>query len=128
MAEIKVRKATAADLETIYEGMPPATMRAYVALVDGKPAGVAGLALGGLSNARAVPEAFCEVSDELKPHIKHPAVQWAISRVVRMIRNHPRPVVAIADPEIPGAPALLTRLGAAYVGSCSEGEVYQWQK
>jgi hypothetical protein len=128
MAEVTVRKATAADLEEFYQGMPPATMRAYVALVDGKPVGVGGLALSGLSKARAVPEAFCEVRDELKPHIRNGAVQRGILAILKLIRAHPKSVVAIADPEIPGAPALLTRLGAVFVGSCSEGEVYQWHK
>lgn len=123
---IEVRPATAADVRAYYEGEAPATLRAWVAVLDGEVVGIAGIAYGGLSRSRPAPEAFSEFKPALAPHLGSAAVRRGIRRVVKMIRQtRPRPI-AIASPDHPGAPALLKRLGAVRIGTCEQGDVYQW--
>lgn len=123
---LEVRQATAADVIEWYEGYPPATLRAWVAVLDGKVVGIAGVAYGGLSKSRFVPEAFSEFKPELEPHLRSAPVQRAIRRVVKMIRaTRPGPI-AYASPKHEGSQELLKRLGFRRIGSCEQGEVYQW--
>lgn len=126
MPILKTRPATQADIEEWYEGEVPSTSKAWVVTLDGKVAGIAGLSLGGLAKERKFPEAFCDMAPELAPHIRHPIVQWAISRVVRMIRQSRVTVTAIADPDLETSEPLLRRLGAVPIGRSPYGEVYQW--
>jgi len=123
---LAARPATQDDVERWYEGSSPSTARAWVVTLDGRVVGLAGLALHG--RPPKYYEAFAEVGEELKPHLHDPVVQWAISRVVRMIRSARLPVVALADPELETAVPLLTRLGAVPAGDAKGLEVYQWRK
>ena len=123
---LEVRQATAADVIEWYEGYPPATLRAWVAVLDGRVVGIAGVAYGGLSKSRFVPEAFSEFKPELQPYLRSPQVQTAIRRVVKMIRTTRPGPIAYADSKHPGAERLLTRLGAVRIASSEQGEVYQW--
>lgn len=127
MAILDARLATPADVEAWYGGPSPGTVKAYVVLLDGAIAGIAGLVLPGLAGGR-IAEAFSEMKPELAPHMRHPVVQWAISRVMRLVWQSPFSVVAVADPEIETSDALLRRLGAEPVGRIGDGEVYQWRR
>jgi hypothetical protein len=126
MPILEARPATAADIEEWYEGPSPGTVRAVVVVLDGRVAGIAGLVLPGLRGGRLA-EAFSEMKPELAPHMRHPVVQWAISRVMWMVRRSKYSVIAVADRRIETAEPLLQRLGAVRVGSIPDGEVYQWK-
>lgn len=128
MAVIEARLARPADIEEWYEGPSPGTVRAYVVTLDGKVAGIAGLILPGLGTRWGAVEAFSEMSPDLAPHLRHPLVQWAISRVIRLIRKSRVPVMAIADRKLPTSEPLLKRLGAVPIGRTDDGEVYLWKQ
>lgn len=124
--KIFVRPATAADLREYYGGDPPATVQAFAALLDGKVMGIMGIAYGGLSKARPVPEVFSESRSEFAPYRRSMPVLRGIKRLQRLIlRTRPRPI-AIADAFYPQSEELLQRLGAVRIGRCEQGEVYQW--
>lgn len=121
-----VRRATAADLRDYYGGDPPATVKAFAALLDGKVMGVMGIAYGGLAKARPAPEVFSESRAEFAPYRKSFAVLRAVRELMAMVaRTRPQPI-AIADGKYPQAERLLQRLGAVRIGACEQGEVYQW--
>lgn len=121
-----VRRATAADLREYYGGDPPATVKAFAALLDGKVMGVMGIAYGGLARARPCPEVFSESRPEFARHRKSFAVLRAVKELMAMVaRTRPAPI-AIADRNYPQSTELLQRLGAVRIGSCEQGEVYQW--
>ena len=126
--KVEMRRATAADLREYYGGDPPATVKAFAALLDGKVMGVMGIAYGGLAHSRPAPEAFSESRPEFAPHRKSMPVLRAIKQLQAMIeRTRPSPI-AIADRRYPQSEELLQRLGAVRIGSCEQGEVYQWPK
>jgi hypothetical protein len=127
MADLTARQATRADIEDWYEGPSPGTVKAYVVLLDGRVAGIAGLVLPGLRGGK-IAEAFSDMAAELAPYLRHPVVQAAIGRVIRLIRKSKFTVIAVADPNIPTSETLLQRLGAERVGRISDGEVYQWKQ
>jgi hypothetical protein len=124
--KVEVRRATAADLREYYGGDPPATVKAFVALLDGKVMGVMGIAYGGLARARPAPEAFSESRPEFAPYRRSMAVLRGIKQVVAMIRRTRPAPIAIADRNYPQSEQLLQRLGAVRIGHCEQGEVYQW--
>jgi hypothetical protein len=124
--KVEVRRATAADLREYYGGDPPATVKAFAALLDGKVMGVMGIAYGGLARTRPAPEAFSESRPEFAHYRKSMPVLRAIKELQAMIqRTWPRPI-AIADRQYPQSEELLQRLGAVRIGACEQGEVYQW--
>ena len=118
MAEPIVRPATREDFLAIY-GFPPArTIRAFTAELDGKPAGIGGIATG----AGQPTVLFSHMTDALKPHRRF------IVKAARFLsemgrQNH---AVAVADPEMRLSAKLLSRIGAQHVASEREGEVYKW--
>ncbi|MGE0151781.1 MAG: hypothetical protein AB7R90_04135 [Reyranellaceae bacterium] len=123
---LEVRRATAADLRQYYGGDPPATVKAFAALLDGEVVGVAGIAFGGLARTRPAPEVFSEFSPALAPHLTSMPVLRAVKKLQAMItRTRPAPI-AIADRRFPQSEDLLRRLGARHVDSCEQGEIYQW--
>lgn len=125
-AKVVVRRATVADLREYYGGDPPATLKAFAALLDGKVMGVMGIAYGGLARARPAPEAFSESRPEFAPYRQSMAVLRGIKSLQAMIeRTRPRPI-AVADRRYPQSEELLRRLGAVRIGRCEQGEVYQW--
>lgn len=126
LSVVEVRQATAADVHRFFDGDPPGTLRAWVALVDGVVVGIAGVAYGGLSRDRPAPEAFSAFLPALEPHLHSAAVRRGIRRVVKMIRSTRPAPIAIASPDIEGSADLLLRLGARSVGVCEAGEVFQW--
>lgn len=123
---LEVRPATQSDVREYYEGDPPISMRAWVAVLDGKVVGIAGVAYGGLARVQDRPEAFSQFKPELEPYLTSAPIRRAIRRVVKMIRETRPGPVAIASRKHPGAPALLARLGAQRIGSHELGEVFQW--
>lgn len=124
--KVEVRPASRADLRAYYGGDPPATVKAWAVLLDGEVMGVMGIAYGGLSRALPVPEVFSESRDELAPYRNSMAVIGGIKEVMRAVRRTRPAPLAIADKRYPQSEQVLQRLGAVRVGSCEQGEVYQW--
>lgn len=115
-----MRLATAADVRAFYDEPMPYSMRAYVALLDGKP-----VALGGITYRQGLLYAFMELKDEIRPY------RFSIGRFARRLAEifgPGLPGMAIADPDEPTAGRLLEWLGFEHVVSTDDGEVYRWQK
>lgn len=99
---MRIRFATAADVEAYYGEQPDQTLRAMVIEKDGAPLAIAGLALEGDRF-----QAFSEFKPEMEPYLKSMTVLRFVKRVQAMIQAAPLPVVAFSK----GDPALLERLG-----------------
>lgn len=110
--------ATAADVRAFYGGPAPFTLRAYVALLDGKP-----VALGGISYRDGLVLAFMEIKDEMRPY------KFSIGKFAAKLPElfgQGVPGMAIADPNEPTADRLLRWLGFKFIASCDDGEIYEW--
>lgn len=121
-----MRRATLDDLRSYYGGDPPATVRAWALLLDGKVMGVLGIAYGGLARERSVPEVFSESREEFAPYRNTMPVIAAIKDVMRLVKRTKPTPIAIADKRYPQSEQVLRRLGAVRIGTCEQGEIYQW--
>lgn len=111
--------ASAADVSAFYDGAPPYTMRAYVALLDDVP-----VALGGIAYRSGVLYAFMELKDEMRPY------KVSIGKFARRlveIFGPGVPGMTIAEPSEPASKRLLEWLGFEHVALCGDGEVYRWR-
>jgi hypothetical protein len=109
---ITVEPACAADVEALYRCRPGETLRAVVVKLDGKPAGIIGLAKEADRD-----RLFSEYKDELAPHLHSMTILRAIKMVMSWVESSRVPVYAIAE-----NPQLLERLGFQQIA----GEVYAW--
>jgi len=116
-----IRPATAADLIAFYGRPPPASVRALVAILDGRPVGVGGLKYEGGADGETLLVAFSDLRPELRAYPV--AIMRAARRVVASMQG--RPAIALADPAEPGAPAFLARLGFVHAASTAAGEIYR---
>lgn len=128
MAEhrVEVRRATLADLRDYYGDEPPATMKAWAVLLDGRVMGVMGIAYAGLARDRPAPEAFSDSREEFAPYRNSMPVIAAGKELMRLVRRTRPGPIAIADKHYPQSEQVLRRLGAVRIGTCEQGEVYQW--
>ncbi len=110
--------ATAGDVRAFYGGPPPYTMRAYVALLDGVP-----VALGGIAYRSGLLYAFMELKDQMRPY--KVSIGKFAKRLVAIFGGVPG--MTVAEPGEPTAGRLLEWLGFEYVAACCDGEVYQWR-
>lgn len=117
---LTVRPATADDIRHFYPEQT-CSFRAMVAELDGERAGIVGLAL-----TRPTAAMFSKFDEPLRPYLKRPAILRAIKRVEGMAKASRVPVVAIAEPTEPTAPALLERMGAKFVGQQDGSDFYGW--
>lgn len=102
---LALRPATRADVDRWHPG-ETCSFRAWVAELDGVPAGIVGLSL-----TRPVATLFSAFDDALRPHLKRPACIRAIKLAERACRESRGKVAALCSPDEPTAPALLERLG-----------------
>ena len=112
--------ATAADVRAFYGEPSPYSLRACVALLDGKP-----VALGGYAYRAGLLYAFLELKEEMRTR------RVSIARFTRRlveIFDRGMPGMAIAAPDEPTADRFLRWVGFEYVGACDDGEVYRWRK
>lgn len=112
MAEITWGPAIAAEVDALYAGRPRETLRALVIRVDGKPAGIIGLAQEP-DRLRA----FSEYTADLCPHLKRIPVLRAIKAFMAWVTDSKVPVYAISE-----GTGLLERLGFV----SDDGEVFRW--
>jgi hypothetical protein len=118
---MEIRPATAEDIEAVYGSFPRKTMRAYAALYDGKPVAVAGVYY--------YPDqvvAFSKILPEYA-HLKAGLGRGAL-KVLRLLKEINKPVLAVAEPSIPTSPEFLERCGFEYIMTNSQGRVYAWRK
>lgn len=116
---ITTRPATAADVKAMYPEHT-ASFRAWVVELDGAAKGIIGIAL-----YRPIACLFSAFEEELRPHLKKPAVLRLIKKVEAVINKSRTPVRAVADPNEPTAPTILQRLGFEYIGDVDGDAVYQ---
>ena len=94
-------------------------MRAFVALLDGRPVAVA-----GVYREKNYLVAFSEMKDEMRKRKKD------IVRLARVnmqaIKARGQPVIAIANKDEVTAPSFLTKLGFTHVGPSLVGEAYTY--
>jgi hypothetical protein len=113
MSPPKIRPATHADLERFY-GRFPWTFRAFAAELDGEVLGI-----GGIYYHREYVVAFSHAKDDA--HQKYPFTAARMTKKIMGLVDG-RPCIAIVSDTIPGAPALLERLGFEK----TEGRVWRW--
>jgi len=92
-------------------------MRAIVAEMDGRVAGVIGVVREG-----SIGKFFADVSPELQPHLRSITILRAIKAGMDLVNQYRGPVLAIA--ETAESCRLLNRLGFTHL----DGAYYQWLK
>ena len=114
-AHPKIRPAVRADLEKFYDEFPW-TFRALAADLDGEV-----LAIGGIYYHKDHVIVFSHIKDDANE--KYP---FTAGRMTKMIMNMVagKACVAVASEMIPGAPALLERLGFEHI----EARIWRWVK
>jgi hypothetical protein len=120
-SRVAIRQATAADIAAFYGETPRRSMRALVAVLDGKPVGLAGVYY---HQGQVV--AFSETKPELQG-MRHAIGRGALA-VLAMLKRMNIPVLALAQQDIEGSAAFLARCGFEHVETTCEGEVYRWRK
>jgi hypothetical protein len=120
MGKVDIRPATAEDFRVLYGNPPRKTMRAYTAVYDGQPVAVAGIYY--------YPDqvvAFSKILPEYA-HLKAGLGRGAL-KVLRMLKDINKPVLAVAEPDIPTSAEFLERCGFEYIHTTSQGKVYIWR-
>jgi hypothetical protein len=101
-----------------YFGKPcPGTMRALVAVMDGRVVGFLGMVREG-----PIGKYFCDISPDLWPHVGSMAVLRAIKQSMKFVEDYKGPVIALAE-HAEGC-RILHRLGFTHL----MGEYYTWLK
>lgn len=116
---VEIRPATQKDAEAFYGKQPIKSMRAYVAVEDGKPIGI-----GGVFRDKNTFVAFSEMKPEMR---KYPKDIVRGYRVIFEIIKRYNVVYAIANKQENNARKLITKLGftLAEINGVGE-EVYVW--
>lgn len=118
--EYVIRPATRDDLTAICGKRPGSTFRAWVIEKEGKP-----IAAGGVVYEKPLIIGFSRIAADAQ---MKPQTIWRLTRKLWnnvMALGHPA-IYAIADPELPTAPAFLERLGFKHIESDVRGEIYEW--
>jgi hypothetical protein len=121
MGNIDIRPTTAEDIEVLYGHRPRKTMRAYTAVYDGQP-----VAVGGVYYYSDQVVAFSCIKPEFA-HLKAGLGRGAI-KVLRMLKDINKPIIAVAEPGIPTSAEFLERCGFEHTHTNSQGKVYVWRK
>jgi hypothetical protein len=122
MTRPKIRHATAADLDAFYgENRPRVSQRAIVVELDGEILGVA-----ALNYFDGQMTAISEMRDELQAYPV--TIMKAARMFAEILDKHGAGVLAVASNEIPRSAQFLERVGFNYIGTVTDGRVYQWHK
>lgn len=111
MSKLEFHPATPTLVEEYYGGPAPWTMKAHVAMKDGRVVGI-----GGVHYAGGVPTAFSEAKEPLS---KKDAARCA-RFMERFLDGFRVPVFAVPSPDLPTSVGLLTRLGFRPTGEAAE--------
>ena len=117
---ITTRAATSADLELFYPDLS-ASVKAWVAELDGRPEGIIGIAL-----LRPVACLFSRFNEVLRPWLRHPAVLRLIKKAQAACRASRVRVWAGAEPDEPDSPRILERLGFEPIGEICGDRIYEF--
>lgn len=118
--KLATRPATKADIMAMYPEHS-SSFRAWVVELEGSPKGVIGIAL-----YRPAACLFSAFDEELRPHLRRPAVLRLIKQVGMIVKKSRLPVMAIADESEPTSPKILKRLGFEYIAEVDGDAVYQY--
>jgi len=110
------RWASAEDVREFFGAIPGETLRATVITLDGRVAGIIGIA-----RAYAFTRLFSEYKPELEPYLGTVAVWRAVKAIMRVIESQPQSVYSFSQHE--EGSRILERLGFEQV---SEG-VFVWR-
>jgi hypothetical protein len=113
--QIITRQATRDDLEEYYGKLPAGSMRAIVAVMDGRVSGVIGVV-----REYNIGKFFADFRPELQPHLRSITIMRAIKGALRFADDYRGPVVAMAD-DAEGC-RVLHRLGFTHL----QGALYGW--
>jgi len=91
------------------------TLRALVAVMDGKVVGVLGIAREG-----QIGKYFCDFKEELEPYLRSMTIMRAIKQSIQFCEEYKGPLVSVAE-HAEGC-RILNRLGFVHL----EGAVYGW--
>jgi len=101
-----------------YFGEPhPGTMRALVAVMDGRIVGFLGVVREG-----PIGKYFCDIAPELEPYLRSMAIMRAIKQSMKFVKDYKGPMIAVAE-HAEGC-RLLNRLGFTHL----DGVYYAWLK
>lgn len=115
------RPATAADILAVHPDQT-CSWRAWAVDLDGKLAGVIGIAL-----MRPMACLFCWFDEALRPYLKSLTVLRLLKKVEEVVKASRVPVLAIRDRKEPKAPHILKRLGFVFDHVSDEGDpIYKW--
>lgn len=112
--QIVTRLATREDVIEFFGKPQRSTMRAYVAVMDGKVVGVLGVV------REEVGKYFCDFKPELHPYLKSITIMRAIKASMKLVADYQGPVVSVAE-HAEGC-RLLNRLGFTHL----DGALYGW--
>lgn len=118
---LRARAATKADIERYYPDVS-CSFRAWVCEIDGEPKGIIGVSL-----ARPIATLFSTFEEDLRPHLRSLTILRLIKAAERACNDTPLPVFAVAAPEEPTAPDILTRLGFTPFGEIDGDNVWSMQ-
>lgn len=118
---IETRWATQADVEAYYGHLPQETIQAYVAVMDGQPVGLIGVA-----RHKTYARCFSEFKPELRPHLRCMTILRTIKKAMALVRESPVPVIAVSQIDEPTSSRILQRLGFRYLQPSPIGDVFKW--
>lgn len=112
-----IRPATSDEVVYFLENPPRLSMRAFVVCTAGVPT-----ALFGLYFSAGRAWSFCRIKGQHSPV----SIYRTAKRCMAELRKLDLPFGAIAQDGLESAPRFLSHLGFEYLGTCADGEVYQW--
>ncbi len=115
------RPATPDDVRHYYPDIT-SSFRAWVCEMDGERRGIIGLAL-----TRPVACMFSTFDEELRPYLKSLTILRLIKQTEAAMKAGKVPVRAIAEALEPTAPAILRRIGMAYIGTHENDDIFEWK-
>jgi hypothetical protein len=104
IGRIEVRQVTRADLELFYEEVRYPTVSGFIAILDGEP-----VALGGLAYVGGYIVAFFDIRDAARPYKLH--LMAKMKSVMDEAKAKHRVIIAVPDENEPTSHKLLRSLG-----------------
>lgn len=115
--QIEVRQATSDDVLEFFGEPQAGTLKALVAIMDGKPVGII-----GIIRDRMYGRYFCDFRSELEPYLRSMKIMRAIKESMRIVESYKGPVLSVAE-HVEGC-RILNRLGFVHF----YGVIYIWPR
>jgi hypothetical protein len=113
--QITTRFATSDDVLEYWGKPHPGTLRAIVAVQDGKVTGIIGVVREG-----PVGKYFCDIKPELEPYLTSMPIMRAIKQSMKFVEAYRGPLISVAE-HAEGC-RILNRLGFTHL----DGALYGW--